>query len=479
MHRENDGWTIEYDEEEIYNNAPLHENDEKEMNINSMDFYLLKSPIRIMNQPDNEINLRIDQFEDPVKNKNCEIIENCSEEFNLMTNNNIYNHSTSNNLISTKPCDNCNPKFKKCEICKGHFNIKIFHEKHQPMCEKMYKTYEESINLIICPDCNLQIKIDEYSNHIARCSSTNFVNQTINCRICDTQIALHLIEEHEITCENLQTNLLLMNEKVECSICNEQVPYFELEAHENHCRKLKEDQEKIENELLSCRNYPTNWEKNHPRVDKISCDLDLVPLNSDSTEFKEIENRFKLTLKNSYNIISIKRIQNIVLWEKYQLEKSRIEKEKNFVEEKLLFFANQNIKPEYIYKNGFDISFAQDDSPWGRGICFYLRADHIVSRIQNFENNLNSKVIFLADVLTGMAHISPKPNAQLRKPPYYDASKYIYYDSITNTENFTGNAEANQLFVVYNNEKAYPKYMIEFTSQPKINNPNAMIVDYY
>lgn len=458
MHQENDEWTIEYDEDDIYNNRPVERNEHNDININSLDFYLLKSPQTQNILPEDQIT--IINYEKADQKNNLENIENYLS-----------------NLTNIKPCDKCNPKLIQCEICKGHFNIKFFYENHQQMCEKIYKIYEESINLIICPDCNLQIKTDEYKNHVEKCSSNNPVNQSISCRYCSNLIALHLIEEHEIICEKLQTDMLLMNEKVECSLCKEQVPYFELEVHETHCRKMKKNHDEIESQLLSYRNYPTNWDNSHPQAEKITCDLDLIPLNCDSDEFKEIESMFYITLRNSGNkIVSIKRIQNIILWEKYQLEKSLIEKEKNFVEEKLLFFAHQNIQAEQIYKNGFDISFAQDNSPWGRGIYFYLRADKTINQSQSLEKNQNSKVVFVANVLTGVAHITPKQNTQLRKPPFYDASKYIYYDSITNTENFTGSLDADQIFIVYNNEKAYPKYMIEFTYQP-INNNNAMILD--
>ena len=71
----------------------------------------------------------------------------------------------------------------------------------------------------------------------------------------------------------------------------------------------------------------------------------------------------------------------------------------------------------------------------------------------------NKKYLFLATVLVGKSYYQSRPNFLMRKPPFLDEAKYIYYDSVTNS---TDESYLDRLYVIYNNEKAYPLYMIEY-----------------
>jgi hypothetical protein len=291
--------------------------------------------------------------------------------------------------------------------------------------------------------------------HVDGCSSKKAA--TLECSICKKTIPLNLIEEHEVHCEKAQSDMMMLKEKIECSFCKQKIPIIHIEEHEKGCEKFQEDQNKLKRELSAEGiEYPKEWVLNN-NFDKQNCQLIQVQ----GEEYWMVRELFNLTCNKK--ITNIWRLQNIPLWENYYREKLRIKQEKGYIEEKLLFYANKTIKLEHIQKNGFDISFANDNQTHGRGIYFRRRADKVIHDAYKIEKKDKFSFIFLSTVLIGISYVS-NGDASLRKPPFYDQSKFIYHDSVTNTENFSDLKDADQLFVIYNNEKAYPSYMIEISN---------------
>jgi hypothetical protein len=353
-------------------------------------------------------------------------------------------------VVVSYPCQGCVHKFITCKICNGYFKPDFYNTTHKNICGEIYKYEQEKSEYVECGKCNCLIKLNDYSQHIDNCQKKD----TVDCTYCKKAIPLNVLEEHEGLCEKSQTDLTLLKEKLECTFCKQNIPMIHIEEHEKGCKKFHENQDKIKQELSNeSIQYPKEWNI-QGAVDKTS--YTLVPLGGE--EYWMVRELYDLTCNKK--VSNIWRIQNCALWENYYREKLRIKQEKGFIEEKLLFFANKTVKIEHIQKNGFDISFANDNQSYGRGIYFNRRADKVLTHAYKYDKKQKFSYIFLSTVLVGVAYLS-EASQSYRKPPFYDESKFIYHDSVTNIENFSDLKEADQIFVVYNNEKAYPSYMIE------------------
>jgi hypothetical protein len=255
----------------------------------------------------------------------------------------------------------------------------------------------------------------------------------------------------------------MLDEMAECNICNELFSLIQIESHESTCKKLKESAE-ILDKLISHSDIllPKYWETINPEAKQINSKVFLMPVLKEKEEFLYVKEIFSSNIKKKLvNITSIWRIQNLNLWEKYYREKIKIKEEKGEIEEKLLFFFNEEVKNELIFIKGFDISFSNSKALYGRGIHFNVEPDSLIEMAESMKH-INSKSIIIATVLTGKSFYKPLPDHNIRKPPFYDQKKYIFYDSITNMEKGKVLPNTNHMHIVYNNEKAYPLYLIEF-----------------
>jgi len=199
--------------------------------------------------------------------------------------------------------------------------------------------------------------------------------------------------------------------------------------------------------------YPKEWD---PLKTDNTVELFILPLNCG--EFQFAESLFRRSVTN-VKFTKMWRIQNKNLWGKYYREKIKIIKEKGSCEEQFLFHGTRSNSPRILYTTGFDVSFSSDGGMYGRGIYF---ARQSVYSFSGYAFNYDKKnYMFLALVLTGKTKVM-NSDSSLRKPPFLDRSKYIYYDSVTDVSNPTNSYDISQMFIVYNNEKAYPYYLMEY-----------------
>jgi hypothetical protein len=483
-----------------YNNQVA---DNVNMNSNQIN---LNSNIPMMNY-NVPINYNVSNNNNSQPSDNIIINKNYSNEFNNSNSQKLYNNcntnlpNNNNNGIKSNrkcPCFNCSQNFIKCSLCAGLFLPKIFKEKHQELCQTLHRKYEEKFDVFQCPECSCIVKFSDYTNHIKTCASSNFNNQQAECQFCKKHFKLTTIDEHEKQCEKIQTSNMLLNEKLKCSVCDQPFPLVQIEEHEKICQKLKDEEEKVKKELAkSAIEYPETWEwkeSNLKNTWKVGKEVFLIPLLSKSQEYSDIECLIDLTMKNfKLNVVNIWRIQNKPLYEKIFREKQKVKQEKDFLEVKSLFYAHPDVKTDHIYKNGFDISFAADNKPFGRGLHFERRCDKVINDGYKEQKNSHTCFIFLAEVLIGIPYVVDQKNnykrnyndfddedeenlnfnngynnnnnlgsaSTFRKPPFYDEKKLIYFDSVTNVDNFSDLKDCDQTFAIYNNEKAYPLYMIE------------------
>ena len=138
-----------------------------------------------------------------------------------------------------------------------------------------------------------------------------------------------------------------------------------------------------------------------------------------------------------------------------------MEKNGGVTNEKLLFHGTSETPPEKIFRSefGFDFRYCSKGK-WGIGTYFAVNANYSNSYSYR-PNNEGYRQMILANVLTGNS-CQCAPDHTLRRPPRKegtgtgDGEEEICYDTVCG---FIGGSD---VFVVYDHEKAYPKYLITY-----------------
>ena len=202
---------------------------------------------------------------------------------------------------------------------------------------------------------------------------------------------------------------------------------------------------------------PKYWEI---QLDKVT--LKSVPRGSE--EWAEIEKLMHASLPLA-QIQTLQRIQNQWLWEKYSFSKERMnEQNKGIVNEKRLFHGTSSTSPEKIFRSaqGFDFRYCTRGM-WGTGTYFAVNASYS----DNYAfSSAGSKQLILAKVLTGETHKS-SPDSSLKKPPVkkHTKSSGTFVDELY--DSVSGHARGSDIFIIYDHEKAYPDYLITYTTSAR------------
>ena len=199
--------------------------------------------------------------------------------------------------------------------------------------------------------------------------------------------------------------------------------------------------------MASCSvQRPREWElQSQPIV--------LTDILKRSPEWSKICARMRMTLK--CNVLSIKRIQNKFLWEKYVQHKELMtHKGSQSSTEKELFHGTSSNPPKCIYESeeGFDMRYSREGL-WGLGNYFAENANYASCFAYNQFNEVLQ--LFLVKVLVGDS-CEIMPDSNLRMPPFKYDSK-IRYDTVN------GHSKGSRVYITYSNDKAYPFYLISYT----------------
>jgi len=189
---------------------------------------------------------------------------------------------------------------------------------------------------------------------------------------------------------------------------------------------------------------PSTWT---PQIENVV----LIDLNKNSKEFSNLRDMFIKTLPNA-QIKQITRIQNVELWMNFCFAKYQLSKKGNSTT-KLLFHGTRETDPSVIYEGkeeGFDMRYA-NSGLYGSGIYFHERAAY--SDGYKFKTKFSTNCMFIAEVLIGETFESQQNNS-LKFPPYKDEKNKIRYDSVK--------ANNDGIYIIYNNMRAYPSYMIKY-----------------
>ena len=190
--------------------------------------------------------------------------------------------------------------------------------------------------------------------------------------------------------------------------------------------------------------------------------LELCPVAAGSLEWNRVESKLKNTLPN-VTVVKVTRIQNKWLWERYAQHKQRLAyKNDGSVNEKELFHGTRNNDPKLIYEgeDGFDMRYSAQGM-WGLANYFAVNANY--SHGYAYTRSDGAREMFLVKVLTGDSYPCPT-NPNLRMPPEKQGTTgsgrlqfaKVRYDTVT------GTTRGSQVFMTYDNDKAYPAYLIQY-----------------
>ncbi|KAJ1166178.1 hypothetical protein NDU88_006586 [Pleurodeles waltl] len=177
----------------------------------------------------------------------------------------------------------------------------------------------------------------------------------------------------------------------------------------------------------------------------------LVEVSKHSVEFKEIEKSFKKTMPQ-YCIQKVQRVQNITLWDFYQMQKDAMKKQnKKEVLEKQLFHGTKTIYLDGICHNNFDWRVCGlNGTVYGKGSYFARDASYS----HNYCNsNSTSRMMFLARVLVGDF---VRGDSSYTRPPPRTGTKNTFYDSCVD------NVQDPSIFVIFDKLQIYPEYIMEY-----------------
>ncbi|NXX66941.1 PAR14 polymerase, partial [Spizella passerina] len=184
--------------------------------------------------------------------------------------------------------------------------------------------------------------------------------------------------------------------------------------------------------------------------------LKIVELKADSTEYKDVQERFLQTCQ-SFRIEKIERVQNQYLWKNYQIKKCEIDKKNgNRNNERLLFHGTNQESLTLINKKGFNRSYAgMHAANFGNGTYFAVNANYSANDLYSRPDVNGKKYMYLARVLVGeyslgiKGSITPAQKNVSNSVDLYDSST----DSVTHPS----------MFIIFNDIQAYPEYLITFT----------------
>ncbi|XP_032833032.2 protein mono-ADP-ribosyltransferase PARP12 [Petromyzon marinus] len=208
---------------------------------------------------------------------------------------------------------------------------------------------------------------------------------------------------------------------------------------------------------------PAHWD----RASLSDVDISLVELVNTTSEYKEVATLFKNTLSQpSINILNVKRVQNLELWDAFQRKREWMRKKNDGVEveERKLFHGTRPKHVVPICQQNIDWRLrGAHGTAYGEGSYFARDASYSHTYSKGRKGTAPaSAAMFLARVLVGRYTCG---KAGYVRPPAIKASPStsagqpapeVFYDSCVNTE------IDPSIFVVFERDQIYPEYVIEY-----------------
>jgi len=238
---------------------------------------------------------------------------------------------------------------------------------------------------------------------------------------------------------------------------------FEEINHDNKSvRKITNDQQLWKTKVWNTTIYGA---KSYSKSERLKDYLTLNTLKLDSDEFKRVSDYFCLSMPHA-KVTKVQKINNTHLRKQWIEELFCVRKFNNneklqYV--RLLFHGTSRTKPSVIYESseGWQIQYANNAGKWGAG-CYFAEDSKYSGRKYSYKVNRVTYQMFLAEVIVGEPFFSPKPT-KYKLPPQrqWQSSTFpnLNYDSVQAVDHGTN------IFIVYDNKRAYPTYLITYTQK--------------
>ncbi|XP_014647684.1 PREDICTED: poly [ADP-ribose] polymerase 15-like [Ceratotherium simum simum] len=182
----------------------------------------------------------------------------------------------------------------------------------------------------------------------------------------------------------------------------------------------------------------------------------MIQLQPGESEYDTVKDKFSQTC-SSYKIEKIERIQNIFLWQSYQIKKNHMDTKNGHKDnERLLFHGTDADTVPHINQHGFNRSYAgMNAAVYGNGTYFAVDASYSANDKYSRPDSSGRKHIYVVRVLTG---VYTRGHAGIITPPSKNPDDTTdLYDSVVDDR------QHPKLFVVFSDNHAYPEYLITFT----------------
>ena len=185
------------------------------------------------------------------------------------------------------------------------------------------------------------------------------------------------------------------------------------------------------------------------------CTTEVYPVSQGTAEWNKVVQKFKTTMPVS-QIATISRIQNTWLWGKYCNQRNRLSTQHGeSVREIELFHGTRGNDPKLIYEgeHGFDLR-NKDKRLSGQANCFATDASY--SDTYSYMTPDGYKEILLVKVLISDSYGSAPPVQSTGQGSESTGNLQLQYNTVT------GETGSSQVFMTYDNNKAYPAYLIKY-----------------
>uniref|UniRef100_G1LE19 Poly [ADP-ribose] polymerase n=1 Tax=Ailuropoda melanoleuca TaxID=9646 RepID=G1LE19_AILME len=196
-------------------------------------------------------------------------------------------------------------------------------------------------------------------------------------------------------------------------------------------------------------NLPEHWTDMNQQL---SCVIELHPGQS---EYSTVKDKFSETCP-SYKIKKIERIQNIYLWQSYQIKKKHMDMKNGHTDnERVLFHGTDADSVPYVNQHGFNRSYAgKNGAAYGKGTYFAVNASYSANDIYSIPDSNGRKHTYVVRVLTG---VYTRGRSRLVTPPSKNP-----HDPTDLFDSVADDTQHPELFVVFSDNQAYPDYLITF-----------------
>ncbi|KAG9468419.1 hypothetical protein GDO78_022780 [Eleutherodactylus coqui] len=195
---------------------------------------------------------------------------------------------------------------------------------------------------------------------------------------------------------------------------------------------------------------PKSWDS----MDKSQ--LKVVTVDTRSPEYSDVQAQFAKTCQ--MKISKIERIQNLHLYQNYQIKKQSIDTKNGTTNnERQLFHGTDENTVKSVNSNGFNRSYSglNVGAKLGNGTYFAVNSNYSAHDQYSKPDANGLKYMYLVRVLTGEFCVGQE--GMVAPPAKNPSNSTDLYDSVTN------DLAKPSIFAIFNDIQAYPEYLITFS----------------